>query len=171
MLYFVDIPRVMGQTLMDKAHGGPYDRPFQHACEAEQSLSLALFPELCQQDKAENTETKGFLPAGHVDRGGDIYGYPIPGHCQVGNCGIECVTFPEGVLGHAKDADPKKAVASIEKTCDYLVKLHDDILKAFPAGQLPPAELMSQRDPEEIEKLLKGPLKGGKHIYTLGWPT
>ena len=44
MLYFVDIPRVMGQTLMDKAHGGPYDRPFQHACEAEQSLSLALFP-------------------------------------------------------------------------------------------------------------------------------
>ena len=30
---------------------------------------------------------------------------------------------------------------------------------------------MSQRDPEEIEKLLKGPLNGGKHIYTLGWPT
>lgn len=113
MLYFVDIPRVMGQTLMDKAHGGPYDRPFQHACEAEQSLSLALFPELCQQDKAENTETKGFLPAGHVDRGGDIYGYPIPGHCQVGNCGIECVTFPEGVLGHAKDADPKLSLIHI----------------------------------------------------------
>lgn len=171
MLYFVDIPRVMGQTLMDKAHGGPYDRPFQHACEAEQSLSLALFPELCQQDKAENTDVKGFLPAGHVDRGGDIYGNPIPGHCQVGNCGIECVTFPEGVLGHARDADPAKAVASIEKTCDYLVKLHDDILATYPAGQLPPAELMSQRDPEEIEKLLKGPLKGGKHIYTLGWPT
>lgn len=171
MLYFVDIPRVMGQTLMDKAHGGPYDRPFQHACEAEQSLSLALFPELCQQDKAENTDVKGFLPAGHVDRGGDIYGCPIPGHCQVGNCGIECVTFPEGVLGHAKDADPAKAVPSIEKVCDYLVKLHDDILEAFPAGKLPPAELMSQRDPEEIEKLLKGPLNGGKHIYTLGWPT
>lgn len=171
MLFFVDIPRVMGQTLMDKAHGGPYDRPFQHACEAEQSLSLALFPELCQQDKAENTDTKGFLPAGHVDRGGDIYGNPIPGHCQVGNCGIECVTFPEGVLGHAKDADPEKAVASIEKTCDYLVKLHDDILEAFPAGKLPPAELMSQRDPKEIELLLKGPLNGGRHIYTLGWPT
>ena len=71
----------------------PYDRPVQHACEAEQSLSLALVPELCQQDKAENTDVKGFLPAGHVDRGGDIYGCPIPGHCQVGNCGIECVTL------------------------------------------------------------------------------
>jgi len=171
MLYFVDIPRVMGQTLMDKAHGGPYDRAFQHACEAEQSISLALFPELCNQAQAENTDVKGFLPPGHVDRGGDIYGYPIPGHCQVGNCGIECVTFPEGVLGHAKDADPAKAVASIEKTCDYLVKLHDDILAAYPVGKLPPAELMSQRDPEEIEKLLKGPLNGGKHIYTIAWPT
>ncbi|HZK56400.1 MAG TPA: 3-dehydro-scyllo-inosose hydrolase [Desulfosporosinus sp.] len=171
MLYFVDVPRVMGTTLMDKAHGGPYDRPFQHACEAEQSISLALFPELCKQEYAQNTDVKGFLPMGHVDRGGDIYGYPIPGHCQVGNCGIECVTFPEGVLGHAKDADPKKAIPSIEKVCDYLVKLQQDILEAYPVGKLPAAELMSQRDPEEIEKLLKGPLAGGKHIYTLGWPT
>ena len=70
---------------------------------------------------------------------------------------------------YRKDLQP--SVASIEKVCDYLVKLHDDILEAFPAGKLPPAELMSQRDPEEIEKLLKGPLNGGKHIYTLGWPT
>lgn len=171
MLYFVDIPRVMGQTLMDKAHGGPYDRPFQHACEAETSISLALFPELCDMEHAENTDVKGFLPAGHVDRGGDIYGNPIPGHCQVGNCGMEVVTFPEGVLGHAKDADASKAIPSIEKICDYLVKLHNDILEAFPVGKLPPAELMSQRDPAEIEKLLKGPLNGGKHIYTLGWPT
>ncbi len=171
MLFFVDVPRVMGQTLMDKAHGGPYDRPFQHACEAEQSISLSLFPEMCDMEHAENTDVKGFLPPGHVDRGGDIYGYPIPGHCQVGNVGIECITFPEGVLGHAKDAEAQKATASINKFCDYLVKLHDDILAAFPVGCLPPAELMSQRDPEEIEKLLKGPLHGGKHIYTLGWPT
>ena len=113
----------------------------------------------------------GFLPVGHVDRGGDIYGNPIPGHCQVGNCGIECVTAPQGVLGHAKDADPEKAKKSIIKVCDYLVKLQHDILDKFPAGTLPPAELMSQRDPEEIEKLLKGPKGGGKHIYTLGWPT
>jgi hypothetical protein len=89
----------------------------------------------------------------------------------VGNVGIECVTAPEGVLGHAKDADMEKAVPSIEKICDYLVKLHNDILAIFPPGKLPPAEMMSQRDPEEIEKLLKGPTHGGKHIYTLGWPT
>jgi len=171
MIYFVDVPRIMGQTLMDKAHGGPYDRPFQHACEAEQSISLALFPEFCDQAEAENTDVKGILPPGHVDRGGDIYGYPIPGHCVIGNAGIECETAPEGVLGHAKDADPEKAIDSIKKTCDYLVKLHDDILEACPVGTLPDAKFMSQRDPEEIEKLLKGPANGGKHIYTLGWPT
>jgi len=171
VLLFVDVPRVMGETMKDKAHGGPFNRPFQHACEVEQSLSLALFPELCDQEFAEDTEVKGALPAGHVDRGGDIYGNPIPGHCQVGNCGIECVTFPEGVLGHATEADPQKAIPAIEKFCDYLEKLHNDVLATWPIGKLPDTKLMTQRDPEEIEKLLKGPLNGGKHIYTLGWPT
>ena len=171
MLYFVDIPRVMAQTLMDKAHGGPYDRPFQHACEAEQSISLALFPEFCQQGDAENTDVKGILPAGHVDRGGDIYGYPIPGHCVVGNAGIEVVTAPEGVLGHAKDADPEKAKESIAKVCDYLVKLHNDVLEACPVGTLPDSSYLSQRDPKELEALLKGPMNGGRHLYTIAWPT
>ena len=171
MIYFVDLPRVMGQTLMDKAHGGPYDIPFQHADEAETSISLALFPELCDMEHAEDTAVKGFLPPGHVDRGGDIYGYPIPGHCQVGNCGIECVTFPEGVLGSATLAVAEKAYASIEKVCDYLEKLMGDILERFPAGTLPDIELMTQRGKEEVEALLKGPLNGGRHIYTIAWPT
>ncbi len=171
ILYFLDLPRIMGQTLMDKAHGGPYETPFQHADEAETSISLALFPELCDMEYAENTSVKGFLPPGHVDRGGDIYGHPIPGHCQVGNCGIECVTFPEGVLGNATLAKAEKAYESIEKVCDYMEKLMGDLLEKFPVGVLPDAELMSQRDKKEIEALLKGPLNGGKHIYTLGWPT
>ncbi|MDD5727877.1 MAG: 3-dehydro-scyllo-inosose hydrolase [Victivallales bacterium] len=170
MLFFVDVPRVMGQTLMDKAHGGPYDNPFQHACEAEQSIAMSLFPELCQHENAEDTTTKGFLPPGHIDRGGDIYGNPIPGHCHVGGGGIECVMFPQGVLGKATLADPKKAVPSVEKVMDYLVQLHDDILERFPAGQLPPAELMSQRDPELLKDVLKGPLNGGKHLYTIEFP-
>lgn len=171
VIYFVDVPRVMGQTLMDKAHGGPFETPFQHADEAETSISLALFPEFCDMTNAEDTSVKGFLPAGHVDRGGDIYGHPIPGHCAIGNCGIECETFPEGVLGKATLADALKATASIEKTCDYLLKLHTDLLNTFPVGILPDAKLMSQRDPKEIEALLKGPLNGGKHLYTIAWPS
>ena len=90
-------------------------------------------------EHAEDTSIKGFLPPGHVDRGGDIYGNPIPGHCIIGGTGIECVTFPEGVLGKATLADPKKATKAIENVLNYLVKLHDDILERFPVGKLPDA--------------------------------
>lgn len=109
IVIFLDLPRIMGTDLKDKEHGRPFETPFQHADEAETSISMALFPELCQPEHAENTALKGFLPPGHVDRGGDIYGNPIPGHCIIGGTGIECVTFPEGVLGKAKLADPSKA--------------------------------------------------------------
>ncbi|MDR3304042.1 MAG: creatininase family protein [Treponema sp.] len=170
MVYFVDFPRIMGETLMDKKHGGPYDRPFQHACEAEQSISLALFPEFCDPENAENTETGGLLPPGHIDRGGDIYGNPIPGHCVIGNASIECVSHPEGVLGHARDADASKARDSVRKVCDYLMQLHSDILKTCPVGQLPDPQKFSMRDPAELEALIKGVRNGGRHIYTLGWP-
>jgi creatinine amidohydrolase len=170
LIIFLDIPRIMGQTLMDKAHGGPYDNPFQHACEAETSISLALFPEMVQMEHAEDTTVRGFLPPGHVDRGGDIYGNPIPGHCQIGCGGIECVVYPEGVLGKATLADPKKAYKSIEVTLDYMKKLHDDIFAKFPVGVLPETKLITQRPKEEIDALLKGPLNGGRHLYTLGFP-
>jgi len=170
LIIFLDVPRIMGQTLMDKAHGGPYDNPFQHACEAETSISLALFPEMVQMENAEDTTVRGFLPPGHVDRGGDIYGNPIPGHCQIGCGGIECVVYPEGVLGKATLADPKKAIKSIEVTLDYMKKLHDDIFAKFPVGVLPETKLITQRPKEEIDALLKGPLNGGRHLYTLGFP-
>jgi creatinine amidohydrolase len=41
----------------------------------------------------------------------------------------------------------------------------------FPPGKLPPLDQVSQKyTEEEMEKLLKGPLKGGKHLYTVAWP-
>jgi len=170
IIIFVDVPRVMGDTLKDKAHGGPYDNPFQHACEAETSLSMALFPEMVQLENAEDNTPWGFLPPGHIDRGGDIYGNPIPGHCQVGCGGIECVIYPEGVIGKPSLADPQKAYKSVEVTLDYVKKLHDDIMSKFPPGKLPESKYLSQRPPEEIEALLKGPLQGGRHLYTVAFP-
>jgi len=113
----------------------------------------------------------GFEEARYVDKGGDIYGYPICGHCQWGTRGIECVTHPEGVIGMAKLADPKKAYKTIETFLDYVVKLHNDILAKFPPGVLPLIEMMTKRDKEEMEAIIKGPgQKGGRHIYTLGFP-
>ena len=170
IIIFLDVPRIMGDALKDKAHGGPFETPFGHADEAETSISMALFPELCQLENAEDSPSSGFLPAGHLDKGGDIYGYPIPGHCQVGCRGIELVFHPEGVIGHATLAAPEKACWCIEVFLDYVKKLHDDILEKFPPGLLPEMKYMTQRDKEEIEAVLKGPLNGGKHLYTLGFP-
>ena len=170
MIFYVDVPRVMAETLKDKKNGGPFNNPMQHACEAEQSVYGNLAPDMYHPEIAENTDPKGYLPYGHVDRGGDIYMYPIPGHCQVGNCGLEVVNFPEGTVGHAKEADPPKAVPAVCRVADYLVKLHNDILEKFPVGKLPPTEQMSQRDPKELEAVMKGVLNGGRHIYTLAWP-
>ena len=111
------------------------------------------------------------IKLGHVDKVGDIYGYPIPGHCQWGTRGIECVTHPEGVIGKAKLADPKKAYKTIETFLDYVVKLHNDILAKFPPGVLPPIEMMTKRDKAEMEAIIKGPGQpGGRHLYTLGFP-
>jgi creatinine amidohydrolase len=51
-----------------------------------------------------------------------------------------------------------------------MCRLIGDIMTRFPAGQLPPTDKVTMRDPEEIEALLKGPLNGGKHLYTVAYP-
>ena len=81
---------------------------------------------------------------------------------------MECICQPEGVIGDARMADGKKAKAGVEKTLDYLTKLVNDILEKYPAGTLPPIDMMTQRSREDIEAVIKGPnAPGGRHIYTL----
>lgn len=52
-----------------------------------------------------------------------------------------------------------------------MIRLHNDIRAKFPPGVLPEAKYMTQRDKEEIELLLKGPDNGGRHLYTIAWPS
>jgi len=40
----------------------------------EASYSLALFPEFMHMELAVDTKPEGFLPLGHVDKGGEVYG-------------------------------------------------------------------------------------------------
>jgi creatinine amidohydrolase len=82
---------------------------------------------------------------------------------------MECIVQQCGVIGNAKLADAEKARVGVERTLDYLEKLVNDILEKYPAGELPPIELMTQRDRKEIEEVIKGPNKGGRHIYTLAY--
>ena len=174
VLAFVNWPTVIPDRLKDKAHGGPFETPFKHADEAETSYSMALFPEMVNLEDAVDTKPGGFLKDGkglrHIDGGGDIYQRPVPGHAQVGLGGLEVCCYPEGVVGSPTLASPEKAYPGVRDVLDYLVELHDDILEAFPPGELPPADKVSQRPKDEIDAVVRGPRDGGRHLYTIAYP-
>ncbi|MFZ5590558.1 MAG: 3-dehydro-scyllo-inosose hydrolase [Bacillota bacterium] len=154
-----------------KSEGGPYETHFIHADEVETSWSLALFPEMIDMSKAVDTNVRGFMPDGHIDKAGNLLHRPIAWYGQVGMGPIEVAAYPEGVVGKATLASAEKAIPGIEKFLDYLTKLVNDIMEKFPPGQLPPIEDVTQRPREEVEAVLKGPLApGGRSIYSLRWP-
>jgi len=160
------------QFCKDKAHGGPFDTAFVHGDEVETSFSLALFPEMIQMKDAVDTEPFGFLPAGHVDKAGNLYQLPIPWYAHAGLGPIEIAQFPEGCVGKAKRAKASKAMPGVEALLNYLEKLVHDIMQKWPVGKLPPVEKVTQRfTDKELQAYLKGPLqKGGKHLYCIAWP-
>lgn len=150
-----------------KENGGPYNTPFVHADEVEQSWSLALFPEFCKQEYAVKTKPSPMLPPGHINNSAERGVGPIKWYNAFGSVGMECICTPEGVIGDPTQADAEKARKGVEKTLDYLEKLVNEILEKYPAGELPPIEKVTQRKREDIEAVIKGPTKGGRHIYTL----
>ena len=145
--------------------GGPYQTPFVHADEVEQSWCLELFPELIRMEDAIKVDARPLLPPGHINNSAERGVGPIKWYNALGSTAMECIVQPQGVIGDARLADGEKARKGVEKTLDYLEKLVNDILERYPAGQLPPAELMTQRDPKDIEAVLKGE----RHIYTLAY--
>lgn len=159
------------EYLKTKKNGGPYETQFIHADEVETSWSLALFPEMINMKYAVDTKPRGYLPEGHIDKAGNLLQRPINWYGQVGCGPLEIVAYPEGVVGKATLAQAEKARLGVEAFLDYLEKLHNDIIKKFPPGKLPPLEEVSERSKEEIEAVLRGPLaRGGKSIYSLHYP-
>ncbi|MFQ6094914.1 MAG: 3-dehydro-scyllo-inosose hydrolase, partial [Candidatus Bathyarchaeia archaeon] len=155
----------------DKAHGGPFETPFIHADECETSFSLALFPEMIKMEKAVDTQPRGYLPDGHIDKAGCLYQRPIRWYDHVGCGPIEVVAYPEGVVGKATLAKAEKAKEGLINLFDYMEQLINDIMERFPPGKLPPIKEITQRSPEEIGAVIKGPLaEGGRSIYTLAYP-
>ena len=80
---------------------------------------------------------------------------------------MEVICTPEGVIGNPKKASVEKGRKGCEATMDYLEKLVNDILEKYPAGELPPIDLVTMRNKEDIEAVIKGPTNGGRHIFTL----
>jgi creatinine amidohydrolase/Fe(II)-dependent formamide hydrolase-like protein len=160
------------QHVKSKEYGGPFETPFIHADEVETSFSLALFPELVHMEDSVDTKPVGFLErqGEHVDKAGNVYQRPIAWYGQVGLGPMEVYAYPEGVVGKATLAKAEKAEVGLRALLDYIVELHNDIMARFPPGQLPPIEKITQRRRDDIEDVVKGPLNGGKHIYSLAYP-
>ena len=69
---------------------------------------------------------------------------------------------------HAADAEAWKAKRPLAAILRYLTLLIDDILAAFPPGEVPPVEEVTLRTAEEMEPYLREPLSPGwKPVYAL----
>ena len=151
----IDDPRLVVMTVIDEPHprdcnagGGTVAAPIFRAAAERFIYVLHLQP----SDPAETSPN------------------PIKWYNEFGSCAMECIVQPEGVIGDPKRADAEKARKGVEQTLDYLEKLVNDILEKYPAGTLPPIEMMTQRNREDIEAVIKGPNEpGGRHIYTLAY--
>ena len=159
-----------GEEMFTKDKGGPYTTPFVHADEVEQSWCLELFPEFIHMEDAIKVDKAPLLPPGHINTSAEDGSGPIKWYNAYGSCGMECICQPGGVIGDARLADGAKARPGVERALDYLTKLVNDILEKYPAGALPPIDMMTQRDRADIEAVIKGPTEpGGRHIYTLSY--
>ena len=174
MFAFVNWPTVIAKYLRAKEFGcddTPFETAFRHADEVEASYAMALFPELNHKElmeDAKNMPKKHVLSSKTIDLGGDVYQWPLPGHCTAGLGPMEIKQYPEGVIGYPTKADPAKAQEGLEVLLDFICRIHDEILAAYPAGQLPKG--MTEMDPKLEEELLKGAMNGGRSLYSHRYP-
>ncbi|MHB0878331.1 MAG: 3-dehydro-scyllo-inosose hydrolase [Anaerolineae bacterium] len=162
-----------GVHAFDDKHGGPFTFPLVHACEVEASYLMAVAPEMVQKENLIDVPVQPkYIPAEHFNGAGE----PDPTHplrywMHEGLGGVEVKIYREGNLGPSTRASAEKAVPGVEAVLDYLEKLVNDILTAFPPGVLPPVEEFTERSGPEFEAVLKKPWsEGWKSLYTLGWP-
>lgn len=164
----LDWHRAVREFFREKKYGWLYSTTFVHACEAETSLALYLFPEMVDMEYAVNTEGKAYLPEGHFDKSVDPYRRPSRWSEGEGHFAIEIAATPEGVVGHAAEGDAVKAKRPLAAILRYLTLLHDDILQAFPPGAVPPVEEVTLRTAAEMEPFLREPQsEGWKPVYAL----
>ena len=167
----IDWHRAVREFFATPDRGGKFDTNFVHADESETAVALLTFPEgMVDMAEAVTTVGKGisYLPGGHFDTSVDPYRRPNKWSEGQGHFAIELKATPEGVVGDATVATAEKAKRPIAAILKYLTLLHDEILEAFPAGKLPPTEMVTHRDAKEMEPFLKEPMsEGWKPVYSL----
>jgi creatinine amidohydrolase/Fe(II)-dependent formamide hydrolase-like protein len=164
----IDWHRAVREFFRTRERGGDWDDDFVHADEAETSVMLLLAPEYVQMDLAQETNVQAFLPDGHFDKAVDPFARPSRWSEGQGHFPIELASVPQGVVGRPTHGAAKKARRVIAAILSYLTLVHDHILEAFPAGQLPPVEKTTMRTAEEMEPYLREPFtEGWRPVYAI----
>lgn len=163
-----DWHRVARKSFRTKERGGELETDFVHADESEHSLALLLIPEMVDMEYAVDTQPRGYLPDGHMDKAVDGLIRPSKWSDGQGHAPIEIVQTPEGVVGKATLGEAQKVERAVAYFLKYLTLFIDEILETFPPGQGPPVEEVTYRTKEEMEPYLRtSGIPGWKLIYGL----
>ena len=137
------------------------DTFFIHADEAETAVAMLMFNDMIDMNAAEEAWPTSFLPDGYFDNSVDSNRRPHRWSEGEGHAAIERRGTPQGVVGNPKLATAEKAKRPIAAILKYLTLVHDEILEAFPAGKVPPVEMITLRTEAEMKPFLQEPLSDG----------
>jgi len=141
---------------------------FVHADESETSVAQLLFPDMVDMKYVKDASGESYLPGGHFDTSVDPWRRPHKWSEGEGHFAIERRATPEGVVGQPSLSTPEKAKRPIAAILKYLTLVVDQIIEAYPSGKLPPVDMVTLRDPKELEPFLKEPFsEGWKSVFEL----
>ena len=141
---------------------------FIHADECETAVGLLMFPDMIDMKAVKDARGPTYLPTGHFDLSVDPWRRPHRWSEGEGQMAIERKGTPEGVVGEPSLATAEKAKRPIAAILSYLTLKIDQILDAYPAGKLPPVDMITLRDPKELEPFMREPLTPGwKSVFEL----
>jgi 3-dehydro-scyllo-inosose hydrolase len=149
-----------------REHG--LETTFVHADESETAVAQLMFPDMVDMKYVVDAMGPTYLPEGHFDKSVDPWRRPHKWSEGEGHFAIEIKGTPEGVVGKPSVATPDKAKRPIAAILRYLTLVVDEILDAFPPGKLPPVDMITLRNPEDLEPFLREPgSPGWKSVYEL----
>ena len=128
----------------------------------------ALLDSLATDHRLVVTLEDGVLDGGFYDGSVDSFHRPNKWSEAEGHRVIERFGTPEGVVGYPSRGEPRRVKRAIAAICEYLNLMVEDILAAYPAGEVPDPRKFSLRPYEEIEPCLREPLsEGWKSVHEL----
>ena len=134
---------------------------FIHADEAETSVGLLMFKDMIDMDSVQDAQPVSLCCAGEFDTSTDSFRRIHRWSEGQGHNAIERRATPQGVVGTPSIATADKAKRPIAAIIRVLAHIQQEILEAYPAGKVPPVELVTLRTEEEMAPFLKEPFSEG----------